>query len=96
MHIPDMFTSHRGYYKDRKRVFLLASLSFLLILGFGIICYDNDLLDTNDPPVIAFQYPVIIYLTHDEITYIQPTIESINLPLINKNSFLSRAPPILF
>jgi len=89
-----MFIYHRVHNKDRKRIFLLAGLSFLLILGFGIICYDDDLLDTNDPPVIAFQYPVIIYPPYDEITYIQPNSESINLPLINKISFLSRAPPI--
>lgn len=84
---------HSVYHKNKKLSFLLVSFYLLLILGFGIICYDNNLVDTNDSPVIAFQYPVIIYPTHNGITYIQPIDESINLPFIIKNSFLTRAPP---
>lgn len=93
MHFHYMFTEHRVHHKNKKRTFLLSSLCLLTILGFGIICYDDDLLDSNDPPVIALQYPIIIYPNHDGIAFIQLISESINLPLINKNSFLTRAPP---
>lgn len=89
----DMLIDYRFQHKNKKRTFLLSSLCLLTILGFGIICYDDNLLDSNDPPVIALQYPIIIYPTHDGITFIQITSKSINLPLINKNSFLTRAPP---
>jgi hypothetical protein len=93
MYFHCMFTEHRVYHRNKKRTFLLSSLCLLTILGFGIICYDDNLLDSNDPPVIALQYPIIIYPTHDGIAFIQLTSKSINLPLIHKNSFLTRAPP---
>jgi hypothetical protein len=92
MHFQDIFAHDGVYDKDRKRLFLITSLSLLLILGVGIICYDNDLSDNNDPPVIALQCP-IIYPDKNEITLIKLISASINLPLINKTSLLTRAPP---
>jgi hypothetical protein len=90
-----IFTYHTGYHKNKRLSFLLSSFCLLLILGFIIICYDGDLSDNNDPPVIALQCP-IIYFANDQITLTKLISESINLPLINKNSFLVRAPPIYF
>jgi hypothetical protein len=88
-----IFTYHTVYHKNKKLSFLLSGFCLLLILGFGIICYDDDLSDTNSPPVIALQCP-IIYFANDQITLTKLISESINLPLVNKNSFLSRSPPI--
>jgi hypothetical protein len=93
MHFQYLLADHRGQHKNKKLSLLLASFCLLTILGLGIICYDDDLLDSNDPPVIALQHPIIIYPTHDEIAFIQLSSESINLRLINNNSFLTRAPP---
>jgi hypothetical protein len=92
MHFQDIFAHYRVYDQNRKRLFLIPSLSLLLILGFGIICYDLDDLSDNDPPVIASQCP-INYPDNNEITLIKLISESINLPLINKTSLLTRAPP---
>lgn len=92
MHFQNSAKYDRVPWKDSKRVFLVASLSLLLILGFGIICYDDDLSDNNDPPVIALQCPIILP-ANDEISFIELTIESIRLPLINQLSLPVRAPP---
>ncbi len=87
------FAHYKARHKNRNLSFLFAGFCLLTIVGLGIICYDDDLLDTDNPPDIALQYPIIIYPAHDEITPITLISESINLPLINKNSFLTRAPP---
>ena len=87
------FALHEARHKKKTLSLLFAGFCLFIILGLGFICYDNDLLDTNDPPVIAVQYPIIIYPVNDEIIFIKLTGEPINLPLINKNSFLTRAPP---
>jgi len=84
---------HKAPSRKRNLSLLFAGFCLFTIFGLEFLCYDNDLLDTNDPPVIAVQYPIIIYPVNDEIIFIKLTGEPINLPLINKNSFLTRAPP---
>ena len=85
--------NHRVQTKNKNLLFLSGSLCLLTILGLIIICYDGDLTDDYDPPVFALQSPIIIYPAHDEITHLKLISESISFPLINKNSFLTRAPP---
>lgn len=87
------FARQKARHKNRNLLFLFAVFCLLTIVGLGIICYDDDLLDPNDPPIIALQHPIIIYPAHDGITLIKLVSESIKLPLINKTSFLTRAPP---
>ena len=88
-------TCSRVHDQDRKRLFLTTSISLLLILGFGIIFYDDDLSGNNDSLVIALQFP-IISPDNNEITLIKLISESIDLPLINKTSQPTRAPPRQF
>jgi hypothetical protein len=73
--------------------FFFISICLLTIVAMGLICYDNDLSDNNDPPLIALRYPVLFYAADDEITFITLINDPVNLPFINKNSVLSRAPP---
>jgi len=80
-------------FTRRTPSFFFISFCLLTILVSGLICYDNDLSDNNDPPVIALRYPVLFYAANDEITFIPLTNDPINLPFINKNPVLSRAPP---
>jgi hypothetical protein len=87
------FAHYKARHKNRNLSFLFAGFCLLTIVGLGIICYDDDLLDNNDPPIIALQYPIIINLANDEITFITFISESINLPLINHFCSLTRAPP---
>jgi len=84
---------HKAPSRKRNLSLLFAGFCLFTIFGLEFLCYDNDLLDSNDPPVLAVQYPVIIYPVSDEIIFIKLLSESINLPLINKTSFLTRAPP---
>jgi hypothetical protein len=94
MHLQNnIFTYHGFHRKHQKLSFLLSTFCFLTILGFVIICYDDDLLDNYDPPVIALRCPIILYHATDEITLIKLIGESVSLPLINNFSFLTRAPP---
>jgi hypothetical protein len=80
-------------FSCRTSSFLLIVFCLLTIAGLGFICYDNDLSDSNDPPVIALRYPVLFYAADDVIALLPLISESIDLPFINKNPFLSRAPP---
>jgi hypothetical protein len=80
-------------FTRRTPPFLFISFCLLTIVGTGLICYDNDLSDSNDPPVIALRYPVLFYAADDVIALLPLISESIDLPFINKNPFLSRAPP---
>ena len=92
MRYQKQITHSRVYDQNRKRLFLTTSLSLLLILGFGIIFYDDDLSGNNDSAVIALQCP-IISPDNNEITFIKLVSESIALSLINKTSQPTRAPP---
>jgi hypothetical protein len=85
--------NHRVQTKNKNLLLLTVSLYLLTILGLVIICYDGDLTDNYDPPVFALHTSIIIYPTHDEITSLRLISESISFPLINKNLFLTRAPP---
>jgi hypothetical protein len=87
------FASQKARHKNRNLSLLFASFCLLTIVGLGIICYDDNLLDTDNLPDIALQYPIIIYPAHDGITLIKLVSESIKLPSKNKISFLTRAPP---
>ena len=86
--------NHRVQAKNKNLLLLPISLCLLTILGLVIICYDGDLTDNYDPPVFALQSPIVIYPSHDEITPLKLISESISLTLINKNPFLTRAPPL--
>jgi hypothetical protein len=102
MSSPYIFKYLRDYWKKKKLSIVLSGFCLLPILGFcllpvlalGVICYDDDLLDINYPPVIAFQSPIVICHASNEAILIRLITESINLPLINKNPFVTRAPPV--
>jgi hypothetical protein len=81
-------------HKNRGRPFLLICVALLSIAGIGIISYDSDLSDNNDPPVVALQYPVIIFNGFQELEHLKISVEPIELPLINIFSLLNRAPPL--
>jgi len=85
--------NHRVQTKNKTLLLLSGSLCLLTIIGLVIICYDGDLTDDYDPPFFALQSPIVIYPSHDEITALKLISESISLTLINKNPFLTRAPP---
>jgi hypothetical protein len=82
------------YHKNRGHPFLLICVALLSIAGIGIISYDSDFSDNNDPPVVALQYPVIIYNNFQELEHLKISGEPIELPLINIFSLLNRAPPL--
>lgn len=84
---------YKTFHKNKKLSLLLTSFCLIMILGFVIILYDDDLSDTSDSPDIALQFPVIIHHGSDKITFTGLTSESISLPLINKIPFMDRAPP---
>lgn len=67
---------------------------FILLLVAGTICYDADLSDANDPPVMVFQLPDILYTTGDEITLKEIDQYTIGLPVVYKEFSLNRAPPV--
>ncbi len=80
-------------FSCRTSSFLFIVFCLLTIAGLGFICYDNDLSDSNDPPAMAVRHPFIFCAAND-VTALLPSIsESIDHPFINKNPFLSRAPP---
>jgi hypothetical protein len=81
------------YYKNLATPFLLICIALLSIAGIGIISYDSDFSDNNDPPVIALQYPVIIINNFQELEHLKISGEPIELPLINIFSLLNKAPP---
>lgn len=76
-----------------KQSFLLGSICLLTILGLVIFCYDDDLTDNYDPPIFTIQSSIIVHLSYHKIILLKLISESINIPLIDKKSFLTRAPP---
>jgi len=82
------------YHKNRGHPFLLICVALLSIAGIGIISYDSVFSDNNDPPVVALQYPVIVFNGFQELEHLKISVEPIELPLINIFSFLNRAPPL--
>jgi hypothetical protein len=82
------------YHKNSGHPFLLICVALLSIAGIGIISYDSDFSDNNDPPVVALQYPVIVFNNLQEWEHLKISAESIELPLVNIFSLLSRAPPL--
>ncbi len=82
------------YHKNRGHPFLLICVALLSIAGIGIISYDSDFSDNNDPPVDALQFPVIIFNGFQELEHLKISVEPIELPLINIFSLLNRAPPL--
>jgi len=93
MHFQYMTIDQRDHHKNKNRSFLLGSICLLTILGLVIICYDGNLTDNYDPPIFALQSPIVIYPAHGEITLLKLNSDSIGLLFINKNYFLTRAPP---
>jgi hypothetical protein len=96
MNLQYIFTYHKTSVKNKKLLLLIAFFYILTILGFGIIGYSGDLSDTdniNNISVIALQAPIII-CNNDKVTFLKLTSEAISLPLINKFSLLTRAPPV--
>ena len=93
MHFQYMTIDQRDHHKNKNRSFLLCSICLLIILGLVIICLDINLTDNYDPPIFVSQSPIIIYPAHDEITLLKLNSDSISPLFINKNSFLTRAPP---
>jgi hypothetical protein len=81
-------------HKNRVRPFLFICVALLSIAGIGIISYDSDFSDNNDPPVVALQYPVIIFNVFQALEHLKISVEPIELPLINIFSLLNRAPPL--
>lgn len=94
MHFQFALRNRKGYQHKKTRSFLLIGICLLTILGLVIVCYDDNLLDNNDPPVIAFQSPIFIYHASDEIALIKIIKESITLFLINTSPFPTRSPPV--
>ncbi len=82
------------YHKNRGHPFLLICVALLSIAGIGIISYDSDFSDNNGPPVVALQFPVIIFNDLQESEHLKISVEPIELPLINIFSLLNRAPPL--
>lgn len=95
MHFKHVFAFHKGCQKIKKPSLPVAGFCLLTIIGLLIICYDDNLTDNNDPPVVAFQSSVFIFHSGDAVTLIKVTKEEIILPLLNAFSFLTRAPPIV-
>jgi hypothetical protein len=93
MNLQYTFTYHKICFKNKKLSLLIASFYLLTILGFGIIGYSGDLSDTDNIPVVTLQTPVII-CNNDKVTFLKLISEAISLPLINKFSLLTRAPPV--
>lgn len=93
MHSQYVLRNQKGYQQNKIQSFLLTSICLMTILVLVIICYDDNLLDNNDPPVIAFQSSIFIYHASGEIALIKIIKESITLFLINTSSFLTRSPP---
>jgi hypothetical protein len=87
------YICNKKYIRTSRSFFFLISFCLLTIVISGLICYDNDLSDNNDPPIIALRYPVLVYAANDEVTFIPLINDPISLPFINKNPVLSRAPP---
>jgi hypothetical protein len=82
------------YHKNLGRHFLVICFSLISIAGIGIISYDSDFSDNNDLPVVALQYPVIIFSDFQELEQLKISGEPIKLPLKNIFSLLNRAPPL--
>lgn len=86
----------RGFfitYRRNRRLFRqLAVFSLLIVFGLGIIGRAGNFSDTNDTPFIALQSAHLIS-NNDKRTAPQFIEGSVNLPLINKYSLLTRAPP---
>jgi hypothetical protein len=81
-------------HKNRGRHFLFICVALLSIAGIGIISYDSDFSDNNDPPVVALQFPVFIFNGFQALEHLKISVEPIELPLINIFSLLNRAPPL--
>jgi hypothetical protein len=82
------------YHKNRGHPLLVLCVALLSIAGLGIISYDSDFSDNNDPPVIALQYPIIIFNNFQKLEHLKISGEPIELPLINIFSLLNKAPPL--
>ncbi len=93
MHFQFLTIDQSDHHKNKNQSFLLGSICLLTILGLVIICFDVNLTDNYDPPIFVLQSPIIIYPAHDEITLLKLNSDSISPLFINKNSFLTRAPP---
>jgi len=84
--------SYRVYFRSKNLPLLFAGFCLLIFLIVGFI-YDNDPTDTDDPPALASPFPAIIYSACTIVILIKLYGISVSLPLINKLSFLNRAPP---
>lgn len=82
------------YHKNPGHPFLMICVALLSIAGIGIISYDSDFSDNNDPPVVALQHPVVILNNFQELERLKISGEPIELPLINIFSLLNKAPPL--
>ena len=96
----NMFTgslrAHKRFCRTNNTPLFLSRLCLFFILLFvvGTICYDADLSDANDPPVMVSQLPDILYPAGDEITPLEIVKYTIGLPIIYKEFSLNRAPPV--
>jgi hypothetical protein len=92
----ESFRAHQRFFCTNKAPSFLSRLCifFILLLIVSTICYDADLSDTNDPPVMVSQLPDILYPSGDEITLIEIVKYTIGLPIIYKEFSLNRAPPV--
>jgi hypothetical protein len=91
-----IYESRRVRCGRGKPLLLSAVFYVLTILTLILICYDNDISDGNDPPVVALQSPIIIYHAGDEVKLIKSVSDSINLALADKIPPLNKAPPVQF
>ena len=81
------------YNKYRLYQFFVVCVSILTIAGFGLISYDNDFSDNNDPPVVVLQYLVIVVNGFLASELIKISGEAVVIPLISRFSLLNKAPP---
>jgi hypothetical protein len=92
MNFRDFFTA---YCRQGRLFRQLTVFSLLVSFGLGIIGYAGNFLDTDDIPFLALQ-SVHFISNNDKAAAIQFIEESVSLTFINKNSLLTRAPPLRF
>jgi hypothetical protein len=94
MLIESLGAHHRFCYNKRSPLFFSRfGIFFILLLVAGTICYDVDLSDANDPPVMVSQLPDILYPEREIITLIKIVEDTIGIPFICTEFSLDRAPP---
>jgi|GEM_PF-5157279 len=82
--------------QNRRFPFFVSLVGLLTILGLVIICYDDDLTDDINPPVLALRVPFLFDYIDSAIELLSPIYRAINQSIIEKASLPTRSPPYQF